>query len=206
MSVFSLMYHRFVIPVCCLFRPCHSRSCQIWGYCLQQMFRLMCLGMFCLLEVTRCGPGLNRLVSGDASDGNRLLVTTSACTLTCGLMCCDWLHSACGSSNQRESVHRCCRLRRLGGYQWKFCGSGGDWCSEFWCVSSCRPVYSAGIPQRCSSRLCKVTMYIACGTMASVDAWGSRPEDDRSGSIFVTKCKPHGMRRCPLWTCSRREW
>ena len=26
------------------------------------------------------------------------------------------------------------------------------------------------------------------------------------GSIFVTNCKPHGMRRCPSWTWSRREW
>ena len=35
-------------------------------------------------------PRLNLLVSGDASDGGRLLVTTSTYTLTGGLMCCDW--------------------------------------------------------------------------------------------------------------------
>ena len=37
--------------------------------------------------------GLNLLVSGDASDGGQLLVTTSACMLAGGLICCDWLHS-----------------------------------------------------------------------------------------------------------------
>ena len=35
-------------------------------------------------------PGLNMLVSGGASDGGLLVVTTSACMLTGGLMCCDW--------------------------------------------------------------------------------------------------------------------
>ena len=34
-------------------------------------------------------PGLNLLVSGDASDEGWVLVTTSACTLTGGRMCYD---------------------------------------------------------------------------------------------------------------------
>ena len=38
-------------------------------------------------------PGLNRLVSGGARDVDRLLVTTSACTLAGEFVRCDWLHS-----------------------------------------------------------------------------------------------------------------
>ena len=51
-------------------------------------------------------------------------------------------------------------------------------------VSSCRPVHSARIPQRISSRLCMVTVYITYGMMAFGDALGSQPKDDRSGVNF----------------------
>ena len=50
-------------------------------------------------------------------------------------------------------------------------------------VSSCRPVHSTGY-QRSSNWLCTVTVYIIGGTMASGDAGGSRPCDDRSGVSF----------------------
>ena len=38
-------------------------------------------------------PGLHLLVSGDACHWGQLLVTTSECTMTDGLVCCGWLHS-----------------------------------------------------------------------------------------------------------------
>ena len=95
----------------------YSRSCQICGYCLQPVFGIDVSGPVLSPGGDSVRPGLNRLVSGGVSDGNRLLVTMSACTLTGGLVLCDWLHSvtrgvACGSSNQRESAHRC--WQRLG--------------------------------------------------------------------------------------------
>ena len=54
-------------------------------------------------------------------------------------------------------------------------------------VLLCQTVHSAAIPQRCSSRLCTVTVYIASGMMASGDARGSRPENDLSGVHFCNK-------------------
>ena len=64
------------------------------------------------------GGGLVRadshlLVSVDASDGDRLPVTTTTRSLTGGSDCCGWLQfmmrggggGACGSSNQHASAH-----------------------------------------------------------------------------------------------------
>ena len=82
----------------------YSRSCQICGYCLQPVLSDLWVLFTASVRFDVSGPvlspggdsvrpGLNRLVSGGVSDGNRLLVTTSACTLTGGLVLCDWLHS-----------------------------------------------------------------------------------------------------------------
>ena len=92
-------------------------------------------------------PGLNRLVSGGVSDGDWLLVTTSACTSTGGLVLCDWLHSVTRGSGlwliqsawerapllaeAGQDVYGLCTLLMD---QLKFGGSRCHWSSEFWCV------------------------------------------------------------------------
>ena len=167
-------------------------------------------------------PGLNLLVSGDASYGDRLLVTTSTCTLTGGLMCCDWLHSVTpGGGAELVAPPISVRVRTAvtgcGGwveciwimYTWRrsvevlrlrwplvlrilvcclvvvcFSLAAGLTVVKLSPVSSCQPLCSAGIPHQCSSRLCMVMVYIACGTMASGGAMGNRHEDDRSGVHF----------------------
>ena len=55
-------------------------------------------------------------------------------------------------------------------------------------VSSCRSVHSERILQLSSSQLCTVTVYIACGTMASGDAGVVSRAMTIVGSIFVTNC------------------
>ena len=52
-------------------------------------------------------PGLHLL--GDAGGCGRLLVTTSACTLTGGLVCCGWLHSVTRGACLM-SVFACCEF------------------------------------------------------------------------------------------------
>ena len=121
-SVFRLMCHSFVIPMCCLFRPCHSRSCQIWEYCLQQVFGLMCLGIYVSgrwLGAARIEPvSVRRFQWWGPVASDNVRVYADRWTLVL------WLAAFCDAggaglvappTSVRAHMHRCWRLRRLGG-------------------------------------------------------------------------------------------